>query len=175
MIKSLTVRELLGCGPDKFDPMSVDTSEIRELSDAMPKDGNIDINNAEIMATKYLRGADMCSELLAIATAYVAKSDSLKKKAHSIAFLVKASEKGFKTDKSRASFADQDDDFITASDRYSEAIAFAKWVNGKYESFSKMHYLCKRLLERGYTHERMASFNIDPEKMVEEANKKPAW
>ena len=55
--QALTVRELLRCSDPSIDPMNIDTSEIKALSDAMPKDGNIDLNNAEVLATKYLRGA----------------------------------------------------------------------------------------------------------------------
>lgn len=169
--KALTVKDLLGKDAEEFDPMKIDTSEIKELSEAMPKDGNIDLNIAEVLATKYLRGADLCSELLAIATAYVAKTDALKKKAYSYAAMVKASESNIKTDKSRAWFADMDDDYISACNKHAEAIAFAKWVDGKYESFSKMHYMCKKMLDRGYTHERMSSFNGDVEKMINNGEK----
>lgn len=171
--KSLTVKDLLGRDVEEFDPMKLDTSEIRELSEAMPKDGNIDLNNAEVLATKYLRGSDLCSELLAIATAYVAKTDALKKKAYSYAAMVKAADNNVKTDKSRAWFADMDDDYMSACNKYAEAIAFAKWVDGKYESFTKMHYMCKKILDRGYTHERMASFNGDVEKMIN--NDEKGW
>jgi hypothetical protein len=170
MEKRLTVKELLNGGADGFDPMNLDTSEIRDLSNALPKDGNIDLNNAEVLATKYLRGSDICSELAAIATAHAQKSDTLKKKAYSEAALVKSKTAGIKTDKSRAWFAEMDDDYIEASNKYSEAIAFVKWVNNKYDSFNKMHYMCKKILDRGYAHERMAGFNGNIDN-----NNEPAW
>jgi len=171
MTKQLvTVRDVLNGGnSNEFDPMNLDTAEIRTLSDAMPKDGNIDINMAEILATKYLRGADICSELLAIATAHVSKMDTLKKKAYSYAALVKAAANNIKTDKSRAWFAEMDDDYINASNKYSEAMAFAKWVSSKYDSFNKMHYLCKHILKRAYPHEQASSWNG----IIEEGNKEP--
>lgn len=157
----LTVRELLN-GKDednKFDPMTLDTNEIRKLSNSLPKDGNIDINNAERLATKYLRGADICAELLAIATAHAQKMDTLKKKAYSVAALIKTKDiKGIKTDKSRAWFADADDDYIDACNKYAEAIAFVKWVGNKYDSFIKMHYLCRKMLDRAYPHEGASGF-----------------
>lgn len=167
--QALTVRELLQCSEETLDPMNIDTSEIRALSDAMPKDGNIDLNNAEVLATKYLRGADLCAELLAIATAYVQKTDTYKKKAYSEAALVNAEEYFIQknngkrpdkiTDKMRTLYADMDEAYVQASQKHDEALAFAKWINGKYESFNKMHYMCKKILDRGYTHERMANFN----------------
>lgn len=155
-MKEITVGDMFNKG---FDPMSIDTSEIKSLSSAIPKDGNIDINNAEVLATKYLRGADMCSEMLAIATAYMQKADALKKSAYSHAALVKSKASGIKTDKSRAWFADSDPDYIEACNRYAEASAFVKWVNSKYDSFVRAHYLCKKILDRAYPHENAGNFN----------------
>ena len=159
MSNQLTVRELLSGGTSGFDPLNLDTTEIRGLSESMPKDGNIDINNAEVLATKFLRGADICAELLAVATAYVAKMDALKKKAYSYAALIKASTNNIKTDKSRAWFAEMDDDYLAACNKYAEALAFAKWVSSKYDSFNKMHYMCKHILKRAYPHEQASSWN----------------
>ncbi len=164
---ALTVRELLN--GEGIDPLNYDTSEIRELSSALPKDGNIDLNNAEIMATKYLRGADLCAELLAVSVAYAQKTDTIKKKLYSQAALVNAEEYFTKknggkkpdkiTDKMRLLYAEMDDDYIDASNKHDEAIAFSKWIGSKYESFIRIHYLCKKILERGYSHERASSWN----------------
>lgn len=159
MNAGLTVRELLNGVNKEISPMDIDTSEIKALSDSLPKDGNIDLNQAEILATKFLRGADLCSELLAIATNYSCKMDTLKKKAYSYAALTKAVAAGIKTDKSKAWFADSDDDYCKACDKYSESLAFVKWVSSKYDSFIRAHYLCKKMLERGYSHERAGSWN----------------
>jgi hypothetical protein len=166
--KDLTVRELLnvdGVGDKDFSPLDINTSEIRTLSGAMPKDGNIDLNNAEILATKYLRGADICAELTAIAVAYVQKTDTLKKKAYSIAALENAENyfAGKKpdkmTDKMRMLYADMDEAFLKASENYNQAMAFAKWINGKHESFIRIHYLCRKILDRGYANEKASSWN----------------
>jgi hypothetical protein len=156
--KRLTVGDVLSGGEKGFDPLNIDTTEIKYLSNAMPKDGNIDVNNAEVLATKYLRGADMCAELLAVATAYVQKADTQKKKAYSEAALVKSKDAGIKTDKSRAWFADMDDDYIKACNRHSEALAFVKWIGSKYDSFVKMHYLCRNIVKRGMEGEAAAGW-----------------
>jgi hypothetical protein len=157
--KILTVRDLINGSKEGFDPMDIDLTEIKSLSDALPKDGNIEANNAEVLATKYLRGVDLCSELLAIAIAYAQKTDTLKKKAYSEAALVKSQNAGIKTDKSKAWFAEMDDDYINASNKHSEALAFARWVQSKHSSFEKMHYMCKKILERSYNHEKMSGFH----------------
>lgn len=143
-----------------LDPSKLDTSEIKELSNAMPKDGNIDLNNAEVLATKYLRGADRCGELMAIATAYVSKTKDAKQRAYNTAFLVKSADhKHIKTDKMRVAFAELDDDYQDACEEHNKALMFAKWVESKYNSFNKMHYMCKKILDRGYDHERQTGFN----------------
>jgi len=155
-MNKLTVRDLIGV---EFNPLDIDTSEIRELSNALPADGNIDLNNAEVLATKYLRGADICGEMLAIATAHVAKAKTKKNIAYNRAFVKYKDDKKIKTDKLRAAMAEVDDDYIDACNRYDEVLAFAKWINSKYDSFNKMHYLCKKILDRGYMHEKAASWN----------------
>lgn len=143
-----------------FDPMNLDLTEVKKLSAAMPRDGNIDLNQAEVLATKYLRGADLCSELLAIATANMSRADSKKKKTWNYAFLVKsAKQKDVKTDKMRSAIAEIDEDYVEACERHAEAQAFVKWVSSKYESFVRMHYMCRDILKRGYSHENAAGFN----------------
>ena len=143
-----------------FDPMTLDTTEIQELSNAMPRDGNIDINNAEVLATKYLRGADLCGELIAIATAFVSRTKDEKQRAYNQGFLIKSAEnKNIKTDKMRVAFAELDEDYLNACENYNKAVAFSKWVESKYSSFNKMHYLCKKILERAYSHEKAAGLN----------------
>ena len=156
MNKLTTVRDLIG---EEFSPLDVDTSEIRALSSAFPKDGNIDTNNAEVLATKYLRGADICGELFAIAAAHVAKAKTKKDIAYNKAFVKNMDDKKIKTDKLRAAMAEIDNDYIDACNKYNENLAFAKWINSKYDSFNKMHYLCKKILERGYAHEQASKWN----------------
>lgn len=166
--KALTVRDVLRCSEDDvFDPMDMNTREIQELSQSMPADGNIDINNAEVLAVKYLRGADMCSELMAIATRYAAKTDNDMKRAYNKAFIKFKDDKSIKTDKMRVAYAELDEEYILAQNYNTEAKAFLKWVESKYNSFNKMHYMCKKLLDRGYEHERAAGFNGNVPKIEE--------
>lgn len=172
----LTVKELLGT--NVFDPMSVDTSEIKELACALPRDGNIDLNNAEVLAAKYLRGADVCAELLAIATSHVHKTDALKKRAFSTAALVKSQAAGCKTDKSKSWFAEMDDDYIQACNNHGDAVAFVKWVSSKYDSFIKMHYLCRNIVKRGMDHEGASGWetkNFSNEEMGVEKKDDFSW
>lgn len=158
-----------------FDPMNIDLGEIKELSMSIPTDGQIDINQCEILAAKSLRIADLCSEYLAIATCHASKCETNKKKCYSVAALSKASVAGIKTDKSRAWYGESDEDYIEACNKYSEALALVKWLTSKHDSAVRFHYLCKQMLTRNYTNERSAGFSADPDKMVEDANKTNNW
>jgi len=163
MNDKLTVRDLINGGPNvvSFDPLSLDTSEIRALSNAMPKDGNIDVNNAEVLAVKYLRGADICAELLAMATAHVNRMKHIKEVAYSRAFLKSKDDKSVKTDKMRSALADLDEDYMSSCNSYNEALAFRQWIDSKYKVFNTMHYMCKNILQRGYDHERASGFSAN--------------
>lgn len=159
MTKALTVRELINGAQHGFDPMSINTTKIQELSQSFPSDGNIEISNAEALATKYLKGADLCSELLAIATAHVAKTKSKKEIAYNRAFVKYKDDKSVKTDKMRIALSELDDDYIEACNAYNEALAFTKWIDSKYGNFIKMHYHCRAIVKRATEHEGAANWD----------------
>lgn len=135
----------------KVDILSIDTREIKQLSESMPANGQIDIHMAEELAAKYLRGADLCGELDALAAQLLGNAKDQKQKAYNYAFLVKSSEvKGLKTDKMRTAFAELDEDYVKACEEYNRALAFQKWVKSKHDSFVRFHYLSKKILENGH-------------------------
>ncbi len=49
-----------------FDPLDIDLSYIEETCAKIPKDGSLDLNEAERLATIFLRCSDYCGELLAM-------------------------------------------------------------------------------------------------------------
>jgi hypothetical protein len=160
MGKIRTLGEVLRINKENFNPMNLDTSSIRALSNEIPKDGNLDLANAEVLATKFLRGADMASELVAIATLCVSRAKDLKSQAFNRAFLVKSeSNPKLKTDKLRLAFAELDEDYIEACDRYNQAVAFLRWIGSRYDAFVRSHYLLKKILEREYSGEKAANWN----------------
>jgi hypothetical protein len=66
-------------GFSNFDPEAIDVSEIQALSESIPRDGHVDLAMAPVLACKFLRGADICGELLAILSWWCAKKDDMKK------------------------------------------------------------------------------------------------
>lgn len=137
-----------------FDPEKIDVSEITELTEAIPKDGNVDTAIAEVMATKFLRGADRCAEILAQLTWWEGKKDDEKRHALSTAFLVTAVQKGLKTAVEKKVFAEGDEEYLKACDASNKAKAMKQWFKNKHESLMGAHYLMKDIAKGGRSHQR---------------------
>jgi len=136
-----------------FDPERIDVTEIRELTDAIPPDGNVDIVIAEVLATKFLRGADRCSEILAQLTWWEAKMDDEKRRALAKAALVTAVEKGLKTATEKRTYADGDPEYLKACESANRAKAMKQWFKNKHESLVSAHYLMKEIAKGGRSHQ----------------------
>lgn len=137
-----------------FDPEKLDVSEITELTDSIPKDGNVDIAIAEVMATKFLRGADRCAEILAQLTWWEGKKDDEKRHALSTAFLVTAGQRGLKTATEKKVYAEGDPEYLKACDASNRAKAMKQWFKNKHESLVSAHYLMKDIAKGGRPHQR---------------------
>jgi hypothetical protein len=135
-----------------FDPEKIDVSEIRELTDSIPKDGNVDVVIAEVLATRFLRGADRCSEILAQLTWWEARMDDEKRRALAHASLVTAAAKGLKTATEKRTYADADPEYLKACETANRAKAMKQWFKNKHESFVSAHYLMKEIAKGGRSH-----------------------
>lgn len=152
------------------DPLDINIDEIKNLSNLIPRDGHIDLNIAEELATKFLRGMDLCSELSAMCLAQQTKKQDEKTRAYNRAIIKTVENPGIKTDKMRVAFAEVDEDYINAQNDLNEIKAFAKYIDGKFNSFKAAHYLCKNMLDRGYGHERASGWNGSVKDDLEEEN-----
>jgi hypothetical protein len=137
-----------------FDPEKIDISEIKELTDAIPKDGNVDVAIAESLATKFLRGADRCAEILAQLTWWEAKMEDEKRHAIAKASLVTAAQKGLKTATDRRTYADADPECLKACEASNKAKAMKQWFKNKHDSLVSAHYLMKDIAKGGRSHQR---------------------
>lgn len=137
-----------------FDPEKIDVTEIRELTDAIPPDGNVDMAIAEVLATRFLRGADRCSEILAQLTWWEAKKDDEKRRALAKAALVTAAEKGLKTATEKRTYAEGDSEYLKACEAANRAKAMKQWFKNKHESLVSAHYLMKEIAKGGRFHQR---------------------
>lgn len=139
-----------------FNPFEVDLSEIKDLSKMIPSAGVIDLNIAEELATQFVRGADVCVELLSIAVRYEGRMITQKKKAWSEAMYIRAKEKELKTAKEKEAYADSDEEYLYWQEKAIDATAFKKWLENKYEVFVKAHHLSKSIFENNKRQEPRA-------------------
>ena len=142
MAEKITIADALQF--DAFDPTRIDVSEINALTAAIPADGNVDANIAENMATRFLRGADRCSELLAVFTWWAAKKEDEKRHVYSAKFF-EAPAHGHKTAAARKAYAEGADDYLAACDAANKAKAMKQWVQNKHDSLVSAHYLMKQI------------------------------
>jgi hypothetical protein len=146
-------------GFSSFNPEKIDVSEITELTESIPKDGNVDTTIAEVLATKFLRGADRCSEILAQLTWWESKMDDEKRHAFSTAMLVTAAQKGLKTATEKKAYADGDAEYLKVCEVSNRAKAMKQWFKNKHESLVSAHYLMKDIAKGGRTHQRAGQFD----------------
>lgn len=155
MTEKLTVRQQLSL--DNFNPLDIEVQEFSELSNCMPRDANIDVVNAERLASRFLRAADRCSEILSTLILLEGKAKSKVNTVKNKLYLEAASE-GHKTVKERQAYAESHDDFVAASDAYDEAYAARKFFEAKQKWFIDAHYLMKQRLRGEYRHQDASSF-----------------
>lgn len=130
---------------DTFNPESLDVAHIQALSEDIPLDGHVDMATAEKLAVQFLRGADMCSEVLCRIVWWLAKKEGEVQHAHAKAMLVKALGQGLKTAKEKERFAAGDKDYLDACERVARAKAMKKWLENKHSNLISAHYLMKEI------------------------------
>jgi len=152
MAKTVLLKDLLKI--EGFNPLNLDISYIQEELDGLPKNGEIDINIAEALATRWLRAADYCSELLAKASRWMGYKKTLKN-----AELAAA---GLRTGQSSATaqkqLAPMDGAYIESANNFTEAEACCMLLKEKHDSLMAAHYLAKEILKRHVVNEKANSW-----------------
>ena len=143
MSKTILVGDLLRL--KAFDPMNVNVTHIMETIGRIPKDGTIDINQAEQLATIFLRCADYCDGLLAQAIRYSGYKDAEKRSQKASAIERKIANNVAQTT-ARETYSN-DAEFVAASDANTDAQAFLSWITQKRDNLVKAHVLCKDLMK----------------------------
>lgn len=149
-----TTRDVLDI--TSFDPMGLDITYIQETIREIPEDGFIDINNAERLATKFLRCADYTADLLSKAFHYFGQKSTEQRSAKSAAIYKKIYEKVTPT-VAKEAYADEPL-YVKASNEQVTAEALTKWLEEKYQNLIKAHILCKTILSRYMPGERASSW-----------------
>lgn len=130
---------------ENFDPMNVDVGYIQQISHMVPRDGSIDLNEAEKLATVFLACADYCGELISQAVRLVGYRDAERKSKKGDAIESKIAGKTPATT-ARETYSN-DPTYVTAAKEHADAEAFLIWIKQKYENLMKAHVLCKDLLK----------------------------
>ena len=123
--------------------------ELLQISRAMPDNVNgLDGNQAAQLANVFLKGMDICSELLPLAVSYELKMEALKRQESSKAILVRSVVAGYKTAIDRKEYANNDDIYLAAVKKHIEATMFRTLIEEKKQVFSKAHHLMKNIFSR---------------------------
>lgn len=156
MTNKLTVRGHLDL--ENFNPLDIEIEEFKNLTDSMPRDANIDLANAENLASNFLRAADRCSEIL---STLILLEGRAKSKVNTIKnkLYLEAANEGHKTVKDRQAYSESHDDFVAAVDSYDEAYAVRKFFEAKQKWFVDAHYLMKQRLREEYRHQTASGFS----------------
>ena len=123
---------------------------IGEISREIPENVNhLSPAMAEQLAGRFLKGLELCGELYAMAVSYELKMEILKRKEFSQAMLIRsAGVQGIKTAKEKEMFAFSEPIYMKAADTHVEAKMFRLFIEEKKDSFSKAHYLVRKVADR---------------------------
>jgi hypothetical protein len=130
---------------DGLNPLNIDVSYIQDVSHKVPKDGSIDLHEAEKLATIFLRCADYCGDLISQAVRLVGYKDAERKSKKADAIEGKIA-KGTPATTARETYSN-DASYVAATNTHAEAEAFLVWIKQKCENLIKAHVLCKDLLK----------------------------
>ena len=153
---ALTIKSLLEV--DTFNPMDIDISEFKKMSELMPKDGNIDLANAEILASMYLRAADRCSEIVSALIWKTQQAKTEKNTTRQKLYLLSV-DHGHKTIDDRKAYAESHPEFIEASNVLTNVETVKKWFEDKHKWFLESHKYMKIKLRSEQQHFNSSGFS----------------
>lgn len=140
-----------------FTIEDIDTTDLEDIIDWLPKNGVFDLNIAEQGLIKALHAENYCQECIAKIDRFIATKDSEKSKAWADAALNKAKAAGHKTAKDKEWFASADQDYIDVVNDIMLAKTAKKWFDNKADYFRGWHYTFKSFLKRDYSLERLGN------------------
>lgn len=156
MTTALTLREALEA--EQYDPMNIDISEFKKMSELMPKDGNIDLANAEVLAAMYLKAADRCSEIMS-ALIWRTQKAKLEKNTTRQKLYLLAKDEGHKTIDDKKAYAESHPEYVAASDALTNLEAVKKWFEEKHKWFLESHRYMKAKLKAEHQHLAASGFS----------------
>lgn len=151
-----------------FDPMNVNVSYIQNTIGLIPADGSIDLNEAERLATLFLKCADYCSELLSQAVRFFGYTDS-EKKAEKASAIERKIENKTPATTAKETYSN-DPKYVEASNKNTDAQAFLTWITQKHDNLIKAHVLCKDLMKNHTQNRSVSDWDAGDETFTEKRN-----
>ena len=143
---------------DNFSVEDIDTTELDQFSDWLPRNGVMDINIAERGLVMTLHAQNSCQDLIIKVDRLISIKEGERNKAWTNAALNKAGAAGHKVVKNKEWFAQADDDYINACNEVAVAKAAKRWLENKANYFSGWHYAFKTFLKRDYSLEMLGNY-----------------
>lgn len=123
--------------------------EIIAISRSIPENVNgLDSLAATDLANKFLKGQDMCGELLSLAVSYELKMSAITDATFSEAILVRAKAAGIGNATERKIFGSSDPQYLAANLKLTQAKMFKVLLEEKRNVFGKGHHLMKSLIQK---------------------------
>lgn len=124
-------------------------TDIIAISRCIPEDVNsLDAFAATDLANKFLKGQDMCGELLSLAISYELKMSALTDATFSEAVLVRAKAAGINSATERKIYGSGDEQYLAANNNLIRAKMFRSLLEEKRNMFGKAHHLMKSLITK---------------------------
>lgn len=132
-----------------YDPETVDTSYIQEVSKQIPKNNSIDLYDADRLATIFLQCADQVTDEIARCSAYAGYCEAFRREKKADAIEQKIT--GVGGVKVAGTIATQtfgnDSVYGVAHRKQVVAEAFLEWLKTKYRNLMAAHVLCKDIMK----------------------------
>ena len=144
-------------------PDTLIMSQLIRIADEIPLDINqISASYAQQLANRMYEGARLAIELKAIAERWELSREAHSKKERSIAQLVRAPQKGYKTVADRQAYIHLDESFLEAEMAANEAKVFRKAVEDNYDLFVRHHYFLRKVSETEESFKSVETQEIQP-------------
>lgn len=164
--QAVTLNDLLSI--EGFDPLKIDLENLQAISREIPQDGNIDINNAEVLSVKFLRAADMCGDILGQISRYEGATDTRVRTTKADAIQLLAEQKVPAT--TQAQRYGNNEKFIEASNKNTDAKAVKEWLQRKYDLLIRAHYICRDVARRFGAGEKASTIGSGPDELYDEGS-----
>jgi hypothetical protein len=133
-----------------YDPRTIDTKYVQEVSNQIPKNGHIEIDEAERLSIIFLECADRITDEIARCSAYVGYCEAARRETKATAIDDRMNGKeGVKPVAATiaAQLFGNDPVYKASHEKQALGEAFLAWLQTKYRNLMAAHVLCKDLLK----------------------------